>query len=211
MSGFDRRQAIFGLIAAVAAPEVLAGCVSTNDEDKLLAHTARTGEDAFYTAEELAAVAALADAIIPATDTPGALEAGVPATLDALMRTWASDATQQGHRTAIAMVSARLNELAGSDFTKLSSDQRNAAVAALDAEAYAGGAPPTAMSIVSKGPGFTPEGQPVAIQYRALKSLIAQAYYASEAGATKELHYLNVPGKWIADAPLSQVGPTWAE
>lgn len=211
MSGFDRRQAIFGLIAAVAAPEVLAGCVSTADEDKLLAQTGPTNAEAFYTAEELAAVTALADAIIPATDTPGALDAGVPATLDTLMRTWASDATRQGHRAAIAKVSARLDVLAGAPFATLGADRRNAVVAALDAEAYAGGAPPTAMSVVSKGPGFTPEGQPVAIQYRALKSLIAQAYYASEAGATKDLHYLNVPGKWVADAPLSEAGPTWAE
>lgn len=211
MSGFDRRQAIFGLIAAVAAPEVLAGCVSTSEENDLLKTGPVASGVAFYTAEELATLTLLADAIIPATDTPGALDAGVPATLEMLMRNWASRQTQEGHRAAISRVGDRLRELGGRDLHKLTAEARVAAVAALDAEAYANGAPPPGIAIVSQGPGFTPVDQPVGIQYRALKGLIAQAYYASEAGATKELHYQNVPGRWVPDAPLSEVGRTWAE
>lgn len=207
MSGFDRRQAIFGLIAAVATPELLAGCVTSSDEDKLL----QTGGDSFYTAQELAFVTLLADAIIPRTDTPGAIDAAVPATLDALMATWASAETRNGHRLAIAQVGARLRELAGKDLEQLTPEQRISAVAALDAEAYANGAPPLGSSILSKGPGFTTVEQPLPVQYRALKSLIAQAFYASEPGATKELQYLNVPGRWVPDAPLSEIGRTWAE
>lgn len=211
MSGFDRRQAILGLIAAVAAPEVLMGCVATGDRDDLLSPAGAAAAGGFYTKAELAAVSLLADAIIPATDTPGALDARIPETLDALMSVWASAETQEGHRAAIARVSARLRELAGADLETVTAEQRVTAVAKLDAEAYAGGAPPPGMSVIVKGPGFTPVDQPVVTQYRALKALIAQAYYASEAGAMKELHYQNVPGRWVADAPLTDIGRTWAE
>ena len=211
MSGFDRRQAMFGLIAAVAAPEVLAGCVTASNEIELLKTGVDGARGGFYTPAELGTVSFLADAIIPTTDTPGALDAGVPATLDRLMSTWASTETQQGHRAAIVRVGNRLRELAGAELDAVSAEQRAAAVAALDAEAYATGAPPPGIAIVSKGPGFTPADQPVVIQYRALKSLIAQAYYASEAGAMTELHYQNVPGRWIPGAPLSEIGRTWAE
>jgi hypothetical protein len=208
MPDVDRRQAVFGLIAAVAAPGVLAGCVTASEEHDLLKMGSR---DAFYTPAELVTVTILADAIIPTTDTPGAIDAGVPTTLDKLMSAWASTETQQGHRAAIARVGERLSQLAGDGIDRVSVEKRVEAVALLDAEAYAAGAPPPGMAIVSQGPGFTPVIQPVATQYRALKSLIAQAFYASELGATKELHYQNVPGRWAPDAPLSEIGRTWAE
>ena len=127
------------------------------------------------------------------------------------MQAWAAPQTQTAHRAAIAAVEVRLGQLAGSDVQHLTPAQQIAAVSALDAEAYDRGAPPLALSILSKGPGFTSADQPVGIQYRALKALIAQAYYASEPGAMKELHYENVPGRWLPDAPLAEIGRTWAE
>jgi gluconate 2-dehydrogenase gamma chain len=211
MARMHRRQAILGLIASVATPAVLAGCVANGDEENLLRPPAAGAEDAFYTPHELAVVSWLADAIIPRTDTPGALDAGVPATLDALMAVWASPATQKAHRRAIAQVGERLREIAGANLEGIATEQRVAAVATLDAEAYVGGQAPAGMSILSKGPGFSSSEQPVATRYRALKALIAEAFYASEAGAMQELHYEPVPGRWIPDASLAEVGRTWAE
>jgi hypothetical protein len=47
-----------------------------------LAAPAAQAEPAFLSVPELAFLAAFADAIIPRTDTPGASDAGVPATID---------------------------------------------------------------------------------------------------------------------------------
>ena len=58
------RREVLVTIAAMAAPAPAAG------------------QAAFLTAAELECLTALVDAIIPRTDTPGASDAGVPATID---------------------------------------------------------------------------------------------------------------------------------
>lgn len=211
MSGIDRRQAALGLIAAVASADVLAGCVASGNEERVLPLSGSSSKDGFYTPGERIIVDLLADAIIPATETPGAIDAGVPATMDALMSNWASQETQAAHRAAISRVGDRLRELAGTDLQELTREQQASVVGMLDEEAYAQGAPPPGIALISKGPAFAPGDPPVPIQYRALKGLIAQAYYASEPGAAIELQYELVPGRWVADAPLGEIGRTWAE
>jgi gluconate 2-dehydrogenase gamma chain len=211
MATTDRRQALFSLLAAIAAPELLASCVTSHNEDAIGKARALPGSTAFYTPDERRTVVLLADTIIPATDTPGALDADVPATLEALMTAWASEATKAAHRSAIAKVGARLIEIARKDLGELTLEERVAAVSALDAEAFPDGSPSIGMAFSAAGSGSAPGAQPAAMQYRALKVLIAQAYYASEAGSTKELQYELVPGRWIGDAPVSEIGRTWAE
>ncbi|MEM1118395.1 MAG: gluconate 2-dehydrogenase subunit 3 family protein, partial [Bacteroidota bacterium] len=46
--------------------------------------------------------------------------------------------------------------------------------------------------------------------YRQLKELTVAGYYTSEVGATQELQWLAVPGRYDADVPLSAVGRAWA-
>jgi len=169
----DRREALAGLLLALGAPAAMAGC----DIGKALG-----GASTFCTREELALVSRLADAIIPTTDTPGALDVGVPAFLDAMMATWASEDTKTRQRAAFSAISARLAAL-GADNP----------IAALDAAAFS---------------DWDGDGNE---DYRALKSLIVQAYYSSEIGATQELQFELVPGRWRGDAPLADIGRTWAE
>ena len=52
-----------------------------------------------------------------------------------------------------------------------------------------------------------PDGPPF---YRQLKELTLAGYYTSEVGATQELQWLAAPGRYDADAPLSEVGRAWA-
>ncbi len=83
------------------------------------------GQAAFLTAAELAGLAALADAIIPRTDTPGAADAGVPAVIDrrlaanpqlaerfrAGMQALDTDAQSRFHTAFAALTSAQQVEL----------------------------------------------------------------------------------------------------
>ena len=62
----------------------------------------------YYSDQEFALVSNLTDELIPTTDTPGAVDAGVPAYLDALMADWASAETQQAHHEIIAAVEQEL-------------------------------------------------------------------------------------------------------
>ena len=107
-----RRQVLQGLILTLGG----ASALTAFDEAEARARkkapakkaAATPAKKTFYTAEELATVTFLADAIIPRTDTPGAIDAGVPAYMDHLYLTWASAKTQEDHRAQLARISAQL-------------------------------------------------------------------------------------------------------
>jgi hypothetical protein len=84
------------------------------------------------------------------------------------------------------------------------------AVSRLDAVAYAEGEPPGWLAVWQRGAPMPTEGE-VGVKYRWLKSFIALVYYSTEIGATQELQFELVPGRWESDAPLSEIGRTWAE
>ncbi len=46
--------------------------------------------------------------------------------------------------------------------------------------------------------------------FRMLKELTLVGYYTSEVGATEELRFVQVPGRWEACVPFEDVGRTWA-
>lgn len=196
---------------ALGGPAAVASCDQAATNDELLRSLRPDGRLAYYNAREFQFIGVLADAIIPRTDTPGAVDAGVPDYLDGMMATWASRETKQQHRKSLRDVRARLTEQVGKDFFRATDEERRAAVAALDTAAYATQGAPNAASLFGAAAGGGGPPETVEQSYRALKGLIAQIYYASEPGATEELHFELVPGRWLGDAPLAQIGRTWAE
>lgn len=200
-----RREVLLGLMLTLGGPAALAQGKAAHG-GSLLDAVPPDGRLTFYTRDELTLVSTLADTIIPRTDSPGALDAGVPGHLDRMMSAWASERTRVDHRKAVGAVRRRLAELGGSDITALPPAQRQRAIVALDVEAYASTQP--AMPLArSAAPAPATPGE----SYRLLKRMIAQIYYISEPGATLELHYEPIPGRWLADAPLEEIGRTWAE
>lgn len=184
---YDRRQILLGLAFALGGASAVGGCEGDSG-DAILQAVRPNGQLAFYSRRDFQLLGVISDAIIPRTETPGALDVQTPAYMDAMMSAWASDETKRSHRDALKAIRAEL----GSKFMRLPDEERRAAVAALDARAFA-------------------EQGELSGQYRALKSLIASVYYASEPGATQELQYELVPGRWDGDAPLSEIGRTWYE
>lgn len=149
---------------------------------------AKENPQAFLTSSEMQCLTEIADAILPRTDTPGAVDVGVPQTIDTLLATWASANTQGVYRNHIQTLQT---ELTKRGWGKSSASARSKILAAYDQEAF------TQWRSTHAG-------------YFALKSLIAQAYYMSEAGATEELQYEAVPGRWLPSAPIEEVGRVWA-
>jgi hypothetical protein len=141
---------------------------------------------AVLTPARLDVLTAVVDVIIPATDTPGASDVGVPRFVDLLLDRWA----EQDER---ARVLAGLDDL-GADFLAMDSDARAETLARLDEEAVQ-----------------AREVEIVPLPYFAtLKEWTLVGYYTSEEGATQELQWLAVPGRWDGDIPLEDVGRTWA-
>lgn len=130
----------------------------------------------------------ICDLVIPDTDTPGARAAGVPAFIALALQHGLANATP-ADRTQLQ---ARLNDAAGGDFLALDEARQGAALAQLDAATFAGPAD---------------QGEPA---WRRIKALIVMGYYTSEVGASRELRYALVPGRWDPDVPVEPGDRGWS-
>jgi len=99
---FDRRDAIKSLLAITAASALAACTGSTENGGAKPAASASlkyASEGKFLNAAEMTLVAALAQTIIPKTDTAGAIEAGVPEAIQGLASEWGDDNHRKYVRT----------------------------------------------------------------------------------------------------------------
>ena len=143
---------------------------------------------AFFAAPERAVLNCVCAALIPRTDTPGALEAGVPAFIDAMMTNWAAPNTADMFRAVLAQIDGEAKAATGKGFASLPPEQRATRLQAYDAAAFA-----------AKDPAW-----------RRFKNLALTAYYLSEPGATQELRYELVPGVWEPNMKMGPDTRAWA-
>lgn len=188
----NRRTAITSLLA-ISAAGALAACgpperVVAVSEDGLDMDYASVTK--FFSVSEMAFLAALAQTIMPQTDTAGAVEAGVPDVLQDLASVWGDAAYRRYWREGIAALEQTLTASSGQNFVELSPSLRTNMLTSFDADVY--------------------DGKIINQFYRDAKRTILQAYYKSEPGASEELAYEPIPGAWIACAPLSEFPKTWA-
>jgi hypothetical protein len=168
------------LLLGAATVPTLAGCKA-----------AMEGKGALDEAQ-MKLLTAIADTIIPATDTPGAAAVGVPKLLSGMVRDWASEQTRAELTGAIDAI----GKLSGDkNFADLDPAKRQALLAVHDKAAVQPGPPPkeklTGLAAMIGGP---PVVNPA---YVKLKGLIINLYYNSEIAMTKELIYEHVPGKFV--------------
>lgn len=189
----DRREALrrtaLLIGAAVSAPALagmLAGCEAPPSE---LGWTPKA-----LSASQASLVAALAEHIIPETDTPGARTVGVHRFIDTMLAEYHGAADRARFLDGLKDTDARAERLGAASFVKASRSQQLAILGALDRETYAQPVTPT-----------TPR-----TFFRMMKELTILGYYSSELGATKELRYEQVPGRFEGCVPLASVGRAWA-
>lgn len=188
----DRRQVVGGALlfaALFGTPFAISGCsreggngeaVATDSEKKLLER--------------------LSDIVVPATDTPGALAVGVPGFLElalihGLEETAAEDLGDgqtkgRGGLVLLDTIARDLDQRAAGRFIRLPEKRQVNVLREYDAAAY----------VPDQG----------AHPWRKLKSLILLGYYTSEAGASKELRYELVPGRWDPSLPLPANNRSWS-
>ncbi|MDE2597509.1 MAG: gluconate 2-dehydrogenase subunit 3 family protein [Sphingomonadales bacterium] len=171
MNGLDRRSLLEGIAVLVGAAALPASALAAPRKGRRLLDARTT-----------ALLAAVADTIIPRTDTPGAVDVGVPARFDALLRDWASPPS----RTALTGALAAIDAAAGArGFAALSPTARHDLLSAHD-------------RAQARDPG-----------YGRLKGLIVQLYYYSEPGCTQELRYEHAPGAWVPSMPITPETRAW--
>ena len=218
----DRREALRraalllgGALAAPTVAGVLAGCQAARVPDGAWAPRALSRAQA-----EL--VAAMAEHILPETDTPGARAAGVHRFIDAMLAESSPPSERERFLAGLAEVDARASRTSGHRFLQCTPADQRALLEQLDGEALASplgrppetpGSRPGSDTDPGRKSGVRKGGtrhEPAVPFFRTLKDLTLLGYYTSEIGATRELHHAPVPGRYDGCLPLAQVGRTWA-
>lgn len=185
----DRRTALAGVVgmfgAAVFAP--IARAAGAAQATKLPVISEGPPSVAVFTDAQRALVTALSERVIPTTDTPGAIAAGVPAFIEKLLADWAKPAD-------------RVPILAGLDAIEARSQQ--------DYKVPAAQAPPEQQDalLTLAMSNQLPSG---AHFFEAFRQLVITGYYTSEIGMTQEREYLPVPGEYNGAFLYSQINKVY--
>jgi len=132
----------------------------------------------FFSSAHYELLREVADIMIPRGDTPGAVDAGVPAAFDSLMRNWASHERQEQFRALLEQI-AQAARAYGGEFLALERARRMVVLIAFD------------------------KAQASDKDYKKFKELVLTLFYLSEVGATQELQYEHTPGRWVASVKIT--------
>ncbi|HEX5264369.1 MAG TPA: gluconate 2-dehydrogenase subunit 3 family protein [Phenylobacterium sp.] len=155
----------------------------------------------------------VAELIIPATDTPGAREAGVPQFVDQAVADYCTPSDAKAIRAGLDRIDADARAAYGAGFVALTPDQQAKLLARYDAEGGSAAAAPVGRGDTETGLSnrialfAAPEGRPF---FAVLKELVTVGYFTSRLGATKAVRYDPTPGPYRGCVPLAQIGRAWA-
>lgn len=170
-TAIDRRQLIQGaMLLAGLAIFPTSRCLSADDASRIVSIDPSIRK----------LVVALSDAIIPRTDTPGAVDAKVPALFEEMLDKWASTESRNRLLDGLGEIDKTARSKTSRSFIDLNEAQRHEILTALDED-----------------------GEKQNLVFGTIKMLIVSLYYMSEPGSTVELRYDHVPGRWDPSLPVT--------
>jgi gluconate 2-dehydrogenase gamma chain len=161
--------------------------------------------------EQLKSVGLISESIIPRTDTPGALDAGVDRFIDSLLSDYLSDRNRRNFLDELDRFIGRADEATGGSLNKADAETRDRFVRQIDAETFPSPKDERALegTDISTDAGADPDTPNSEPFFRQLKGLVVAGYYTSEVGATQELHVAPF-GDYRGDIAFESVGKSWA-
>ncbi len=186
----NRRSALAGVAAmfgtSLFAPIARAAGLATNAMPPVIGEGPPSV--AVFSPGQRALMAALSDRVIPTTDTPGAIAAGVPAYIEKLLADWSLPAERAPVLAGIDMMEARSMK----DYRVPGAQATPAQLDAL-----------LTLAMNDQLPGG-------AEFFDTFRQLVITGYYTSEIGMTQEREYLPVPGEYNGAFPYSQVNKVYS-
>ena len=146
------------------------------------------------TLDQARTLSAACEAIIPQTDTPGAIAAGVPQFIDRTIAVWLDPPAAARLKRGIDNLDERARARGAANFSALTQDQKVALLSEVEADQRAADR----------------ARPPVPHYWNTLKGLTTTGYFTSQAGATKAARYDPVPGAYRGCVPLKEIGRVWA-
>ncbi len=127
-------------------------------------------------------IAALAELILPESETPGAGAVGVPAFIELMLADWQSDEEHRNFLTGLDDIERQSRGLGGTSFVTLAPEAQQRLLNTLD--------------------GTTGQPGSAAASFATLKSLTVYGYFTSERIVTEVLRTPMIPGHYDGAAPL---------
>ncbi len=172
-----QRAAVF--LGAALSPSILAGALRAQAMPAGAAASPR-----YLDARQFPTVAAAAERILPRTDTPGALDVGVPAYIDLMYGEYLTGDERFLFATGLKGIESLSRARHGQTFAALTPAQQDEVLKAI---------------------ADTPAGWERTF-FVLLKELTVTGYFTAETVGKTVLHYDPVPGRYEACIPISQVG-----
>jgi hypothetical protein len=183
----QRRELFRILFAAVVAP------VLSPDVFALLrqAHPSASYSLRTFTPHQNDTAIAMAELIVPTTDTPGATAARVNEFMDFILADWATPEERTNFLSGLNDVDSRSNSLFAKDFIHASAAQQSTLLQALDdqvdwSRSYA----VSDDSVISGKYDTQMQGE----FFRVFKTMTLYGYFTSELGFTQDLKLEIIPG-----------------
>lgn len=145
---------------------------------------------AFFTEEQREAVTALADRIIPATDTPGAVDAGVVEYAEMIVSEWMHADERDRFMRGLDHLDRHSVALCGVRFAQAGDARQIAMLTGLEAEGRA----LRERDADAETPFF-----------QQARALVLHGYYTSEVGMREELLYRPIPGRFDGCVDVAEV------
>jgi Gluconate 2-dehydrogenase subunit 3 len=183
MVSMDRREALRLLATGTALQLAPRNLLAVLREARKLIETPVAPRT--LSVHQEATVKAMADLILPKTDTPGAADVGASEFIDLMLTEWYDEPDRTLFLNGLAEADLQTQSLFGRNFVDGSPDQRSEILTWLGqkmtAEAGALETGPRRRRVLSRN------------FYSMFRRLTLTAYYTSEAGATDELHFQVIP------------------
>lgn len=193
-----RRELIHNLAlitGAALSPSVVQATINGVDGRDIIKHSV-------FNETQRATCTVLAELIIPRTDTPGAIEAGVPHFIELMVSDWYTDIERRIFLDGLTTLDTYCQQQFGKVFLTCAEADQIAALTHMEslAESYKSTAPATPMS------KEVDEHVPF---FGKIKELTVVGYYTSEIGAKQELIYQPMPMEY-RDIDFRDVGRQWS-
>jgi hypothetical protein len=179
MSFLDRRGLLTGASALLGA-ELVAPLAKA-----LAAEAAASGFTASHAAltlEQRILVAAISERIVPTTDTPGAIMAGVPSYIEMMLCDWYEPTDRNEFMTGLGIMEGHTRIQYARPFAMLLLEQQDAVLT---------------LAMEGRIAGLS------ASFFEHCRQLVVTGYYSSEIGCKQERVYVPVPGRYDGKYPYA--------
>lgn len=179
----QRREALLktalimgGAVSIPAITGILQGCTAKREVGWI---------PQFLSEDQARLVGEVAERILPATDTPGALDAGVDQFIDTILADCAREEDQQRFNAGLEDLEKRSEDTFNNSFVNLENEEKDQLLTELESEAYEneGGEQPFFIS---------------------MKELTILGYYTSEEGRTTVLNHVPIPARYEGCVPVDE-------